>query len=106
MSHKLTDLVRRRESLILRSGGQRERLAESCERLGRSLQWARLARGLIKNIRNNPRALLGVTATAFLAGAGKTKFRKMSNWLSFGWSFFQALRARRARRRAGQLRNR
>jgi hypothetical protein len=97
VSHKLADLERRRESLILRSGGHRERLAESCERVARSLQWANIAKGLIRKIRDNPGALMGVTA--FL-GSRRTKFLRMSNWLSIGWSLFQALRARRARRRA------
>jgi hypothetical protein len=96
VSNKLADLARLRESLILRSGGQRERLAEDCERLARSLQWAHIAKGLIRKIKDNPGALLGVTA--FL-GSRRTKFLRVSNWLSIGWALFQALRARRARRR-------
>ena len=96
MSDKLADLARRRESLILRSGGQRERLAENCERLARSIQWAHIAKGLIRKIKDNPGALMGVTA--FL-GSRRTKFLRVSNWLSLGWTLFQALRARRARRR-------
>jgi len=97
VSNKLADLARRRESLILRSGGQRERLAEGCEQLARSIQWAHIAKGLIRKIKDNPGALMGVTA---LLGARRIKFLRVSNWLSIGWALFQALRARRARRRA------
>jgi hypothetical protein len=97
MSHKLAALARRRESLILRSGGQRERLAEDCARLARSIQWASLARGLVQKIKENPGTLMGVTA--FLGGR-RTKFRRMSNWLSVGWTIFRALRTQRSRRRA------
>jgi hypothetical protein len=97
VSDKLADLARRRESLILRSGGQRERLAEGCERLARSLQWAYIARGLIRKIKDNPGVLMGVTA--FLGGR-RIKFLRVSNWLSIGWTLLQAFRARRARRRA------
>jgi YqjK-like protein len=97
VSDKLADLARRRESLILRSGGQRERLAESCEHLARSVQWAHIAKGLIRKIKDNPGALMGVTA--FL-GSRRTKFLRVTNWLSLGWALFQAFRARRARRRA------
>jgi hypothetical protein len=97
VSNKLADLARRRESLILRSGGQRERLAEGCERLARSIQWAHIARGLIRKIKDNSGALMGITA--FLGGR-RIKFLRVSNWLALGWTLFQALRARRARRRA------
>jgi len=81
MSGKLDELVRRREILLVRSGGQRERLAESSERLARSLRWAHIAKGIVQKIKDNPAALLG--ATAFIGG-----------------SLFRAFRARRARRRA------
>jgi hypothetical protein len=97
VSDKLADLARRRESLILRSGGQRERLAEGCERLAQSVQWAHIAKGLIRKIKDSPGALMGVTA--FL-GSRRTKFLRVSNWLALGWALFQALRARRARRHA------
>jgi hypothetical protein len=96
VSDKLAELARRRESLIVRSGGQRERLAESCERLAESLTWTRLAMGVVRKIKN-PSALMGVTA--FL-GSRRTKFRRVGNWLSLGWTLYRAIRARRARRRA------
>ncbi len=96
MSNKLADIERRRESLILRSGGQRERLAESCERLARTLQWSHLLKAVFDKVKSNPGALMGVTA--FLGGR-RTKFRRLSNWLSVGWSVFRAVRTHRARRR-------
>ncbi|HEY2987541.1 MAG TPA: hypothetical protein VGL11_07430 [Candidatus Binatia bacterium] len=98
MSDKLAELARQRESLILRSDGQRERLADSVDQLRRSLQWAHLAKGMIQRIAANPSALVGVTATALIAGARKTKFGKISNLFSLGWTLFRAVRARRARR--------
>jgi hypothetical protein len=55
-----------------------------------------MARGLIRRIKDNPGALMGVTA--FLGGR-RTKFLRVSSWLALGWSLFQAFRARRARRR-------
>jgi len=97
VSDKLAELARRRESLIVRSGGQRERLAESCERMAQSLRWTRLALGAVKKIKANSSALMGVTA--FL-GSRRTKFRRFGNWLSLGWAIFRAVRARRARRHA------
>lgn len=97
MSDKLAELARRRESLIVRSGGQRERLAENCEQLIDSLKWTRLAMEAVKKIKTNSSALMGVTA--FL-GSRRTRFRRLGNWLSLGWAVFQAVRARRARRRA------
>ncbi|HEY3304424.1 MAG TPA: hypothetical protein VGL70_12905 [Candidatus Binatia bacterium] len=97
MSNKLAELARRRESLIVRSGGQRERLAESYEHLAQSLKWTRLAMGLVQKIKASPSALVGVTA---YLGSRRTKFRRLGNWLSLGWTIFRAIRARRARRRA------
>ncbi|MGH7769205.1 MAG: hypothetical protein ACREQP_17300 [Candidatus Binatia bacterium] len=97
MSDKLAELARRRESLIVRSGGQRERLAESCERLSQSLKWTRLAMGLVQKIKANPSTLMGVTA---YLGSRRTKFRRLGNWFSLGWTIFRAIRARRTRRRA------
>ena len=94
---RIDEIERRRESLLVRSGGQRERLAESCERLARSLRWARIAKGIVQKIRDNPAALLG--ATAFI-GARGTNFRRVGNLVSMGWTLFRAFRARRARRRA------
>jgi hypothetical protein len=96
MSDKLAELARRRESLILRSGGQRERLAESCERLAEKLKWTRLATGVFNKIKGNPTALMGVTA---YLGSRRSKFRRAGNWLSLGWTIFRAIRARRGRRR-------
>lgn len=95
MSKRLDELARRRESLILRSGGQRERLAESVERLNRSLRWAHLARGVVQKIKDNPAALIGATS---LIG-GPEKFRVAGRLVSMGWSIFRAFRTRRARRR-------
>jgi len=96
VSSKSEELARRRESLIVRSGGQRERLAESCERLAQSLKWTRLAMGIVQKIKGHPSALMGVTA--FL-GSRRTKFHRLGNWLSLGWTIFRAFRARRSRRR-------
>jgi len=96
VSQKLAELARRRESLIVRSGGQRERLADSVEQLNESLRWTRLVKGVVQKIKGNPGAVMGVTA--FLGGR-RTKFRRASNWLSLAWAIFRAIRARRARRR-------
>jgi len=97
VSDKLAELARRRESLIVRSGGQRERLAESCERMAQSLKWTRLAMVAVKKIKTNSSALMGVTA---YLGSRRTKFRRLGNWLSLGWTIFHAVRACRPRRRA------
>jgi hypothetical protein len=93
MSGKLEELARRRETLIIRSGGQRERLADSYEQLTRSLRWASLAKGLIYKLKDNPAALIG--PATFIAGGGK--FRRVGKVLSLGWSVLRAVRARRRR---------
>jgi len=91
---KLDQLARRRETLIIRSGGQRERLAESYAQLAHSLRWASLAKGFLLQIKEHPVALIGPAAT-FMAGSGK--FRRIGNVLSLGWSILRAVRARRRR---------
>lgn len=96
MGNKLEELARRRETLILRSGGQRERLAESCDQLAKSLRWTRVVKGIIQKIGANPVTVVGATA---LLGGAQSKFRRVSNLVSFGWSLFRSIRARRARRR-------
>jgi hypothetical protein len=92
-SSKLDQLARRRETLIIRSDGQRERLAESCEQLSRSLKWANLAKGLLQQIKDHPAALLA--PATFMVGPGK--FRRVGKIISAGWSIFQAVRGRRRR---------
>ena len=91
---RLEDLSRRRETLIIRSGGQRERLAESYEQVAHSLRWASLAKGFLQQIKEHPVALIGPAAT-FMAGSGK--FRRIGNVLSLGWSIFRAVRTGRRR---------
>ena len=91
---KLEELARRRETLIIRSGGQRERLAESYDQLAHSLRWANLAKGFLQQIKDHPVALLGPAVT-FIAAPGK--FRRIGNWLSLGWSVFRAVRSARRR---------
>lgn len=91
---KLEKLARRRESLIIRSGGQRERLAESYEQLAHSLRWASLAKSFLYQIKEHPIALIGPAATV-IAGSGK--FRRLGKVLSLGWSIFRAVRPRRRR---------
>ena len=91
MSSKLDHLVRRRETLIIRSDGQRERLAESYEQMTRSLRWASLAKGLIQKIKDNPAAL--IAPATLMVGPGK--FRRVGKALSVGWSIFRAVRGRR-----------
>lgn len=98
MSTKSAELERRRERLILQSGGQRERLAESCEHLARSLRWAQLITGAVQTLKTNPGAVLGFTA--LLASARSKYFRKLAEWASLGWTIFRTVRARRAKRRA------
>jgi hypothetical protein len=93
VSSKLEQLARRRETLIIRSDGQRERLAESCEQFTRSLRWASLAKGLLQTIKDNPAAL--IAPATFLVGTGK--FRRVGKVLSVGWSIFRAVRGRRRR---------
>ena len=91
---RLEELSRRRETLVLRSGGQRERLAESYEQLAHTLRWASLAKGFLQQIKEHPVALIGPAAT-FMAGSGK--LRRIGNALSLGWSIFRAVRAGRRR---------
>ncbi len=91
---KLEKLARRRETLIIRSGGQRERLAESYEQLAHSLRWASLAKGFLQGIKEHPIALIGPAATFI---AGPRKFRRIGNVLSLGWSIFRAFRTDRRR---------
>ena len=93
MSRKLEKLALRRETLIIRSDGQRERLAESCDDLGKSLKWANLAKGLLQQIKEHPAALLA--PATFMVGPGK--FRRVGKVISVGWSLFQAARGRRRR---------
>lgn len=91
---KLEELAQRRETLIIRSGGQRERLAESYEQLAHSLRWASLAKSFLQQIKEHPVALIGPAATV-IAGSGK--FRRIGRVLSVGWSIFRAFRADRRR---------
>jgi hypothetical protein len=91
---KLQELTRRRETLIVRSGGQRERLAESYQQLAHSLRWASLAKSFLLQIKEHPVALIGPAAT-IIAGPGK--FRRLGNVLSLGWSILSAVRSRRRR---------
>jgi hypothetical protein len=91
---KLQELERRRETLIVRSGGQRERLAESYRQLAHSLRWASLAKSFLLQIKEHPVALIGPAAT-IIAGPGK--FRRLGNVLSLGWSILSAVRSRRRR---------
>jgi hypothetical protein len=93
MSSKLDQLARRRETLIIRSDGQRERLAESCDQLTRSLSWANMAKELLQKLKDHPAALLA--PATFMVGRGK--FRSVGKVLSLGWSIFQAVRGRRRR---------
>jgi hypothetical protein len=97
VTSRLTQLERRRESLIARSAYQRERLAESCEQLARSLRWTHLVTGALQRIKENPGTVIGVTA--LLAGARLKKFRRLSELLSLGWTIFKAVQARRGSRR-------
>lgn len=90
---KLQELVRRREMLIIRSDGQRERLIDSCDQLTRSLRWASLAKGVMQKIKQNPAAL--IAPATLMAGPGK--FRRIGKAFSLGWSIFQAVRGRRRR---------
>lgn len=91
---KLDQLARRRETLIIRSDGQRERLAESCNQLSNSLKWVNVAKSLIQQIKQHPAALIAPAAT-IIAGPGK--FRKIGKALSLGWSIFRAVRTPRRR---------
>ncbi len=91
---KLEQLARRRETLIIRCGGQRERLAESYAQLANSLRWASLAKGFLQQIKEHPVALIGPAAT-IIAGPGK--FRRIGKALSLGWSIFRAVRTNRRR---------
>ncbi len=90
---KLQELARRRETLIIRSGGQRERLAESYERLAHSLRWASMAKSIVQRIKEHPAALIG--ATSLIGAPGK--FRRVGKILSLGWSVFSAISSRRRR---------
>jgi hypothetical protein len=88
---KLQELQRRRESLLIRSDGQRERLADSYESLTRSLRWVNLAKGVVQRIKDNPVAL--IAPATLITGPGK--FRRIGKVLSVGWSIFRAVRGRR-----------
>ena len=93
MSSKLDQRVRRRETLIIRSDGQRERLADSCAQLTNSLKWPNVAKSLLHTVKENPGALIG--PATFIVGGGK--FRRVGKIISTGWSIFQAVRGRRRR---------
>ena len=90
---KLDQLARRRETLIIRSDGQRERLAESCDQLSKSLKWVNVAKSLLQQIKEHPAALIALPT--FMAGPGK--FRRVGKIISAGWSVFRAVRGRRRR---------
>jgi hypothetical protein len=77
---------------------QRDRLVENCHQLVRSLRLVHLVNGIIQRLKAHPGSVMGLTA--LIAGAQRTKFRRLSNLLSVGWSIFRAFRARRRRRRA------
>jgi hypothetical protein len=90
---KLEELARRREMLMIRSDGQRERLADSYEKLTRSLRWASLAKSVVQKIKNNPAGL--IAPATLMVGPGK--FRRLGKAVSVGWSIFRAVRGRRRR---------
>jgi hypothetical protein len=90
---KLEELARRREMLMIRSDGQRERLADSYEQLTRSLRWASLAKSVVQKIKNNPAGL--IAPATLMVGPGK--FRRLGKAVSVGWSIFRAVRGRRRR---------
>jgi len=90
---KLEELARRRETLIIRSDGQRERLVDSYAHLTRSLRWVNLAKGVMQKLKENPVAL--IAPATLMSGPGK--FRRIGKALSLGWSIFRAVRGRRHR---------
>ncbi|HTM10221.1 MAG TPA: hypothetical protein VL754_17685 [Verrucomicrobiae bacterium] len=90
---KLEELARRREMLMIRSDGQRERLADSYGQLTRSLRWASLAKSVVQKIKNNPAGL--IAPATLMVGPGK--FRRLGKAVSVGWSIFRAVRGRRRR---------
>ena len=94
MNPQLAELARRRESLVIRSAAERERLARNCLRFEKSLRFIQTAGGLIHLLRKPPAWLLGLAAL-FLGKRGK----RFSLPLGLFWLVLRRFRAWRLRER-------
>lgn len=94
MNPQLTELVRRRENLIIRSAADREGLARNCRQLEKSLRFIQTASGVIQFLNKPPTWLLGLTAL-FL---GKRR-NKLSLPLGLFWLILRRFQAWRSRAR-------